>query len=45
MADFLLIRSDDNIRWNFLFGSYIPRRRLESVIPKYSIQTGAVTDS
>ncbi len=28
--------SDDNIRLKFLFGSYIPRHRLESVIAKYS---------
>ncbi len=44
MADLLLTCSDGNIRWKFLFGSYIPRRRLESVILKYSIHTGAVTD-
>ncbi len=28
--------SDDNTQWKFLFGWYIPRRRLESVIAKYS---------
>ncbi len=28
--------SDGNIRWKFLFGSYIPRHRLESVIANYS---------
>ncbi len=33
MADLLLTCSDDNIRWKVLFGSYIPRPRLESVIP------------
>ncbi len=32
----LVTCSDDNIRWKFWFGSYIPRRRLESVIVKYS---------
>ncbi len=31
----LVTCSDSNIRWKFIFGSYIPRRRLESVIPKY----------
>ncbi len=36
MADLLLPCSDVNIRWIFLFGSYIPRHRLESVIAKYS---------
>ncbi len=45
VADLLLTFSDDNIQWKFLFGSYIPRHRLESVILKYSIHTGAVTDS
>ncbi len=35
VSDLLFTCSDDNIRWNFWFGSYIPRRRLESVIPKY----------
>ncbi len=32
----LVTYSDGNIRWKFLFGSFIPRRRLESVILKYS---------
>ncbi len=32
----LVTCSDDNIRLKLLFGSYIPRRRLESVIAKYS---------
>ncbi len=36
MADLLLTCSDGNKRWKFLFGSYIPRRWLESVIAKYS---------
>ncbi len=44
MADLLLTCSDGNIRSKFLFGSYIPRHRLESVIPEYSIHTGAVAD-
>ncbi len=37
--------SDDNIWCKFRFGSYIPRRRLESVITKCLIHTGVVTDS
>ncbi len=45
MADLLLTCSDDNIRLKFLFRSYIPRHRLESVITKCLIHTGAVTDS
>ncbi len=36
VADLLLPCSDGNIWWQFLFGSYIPRCRLESVIAKYS---------
>ncbi len=44
VADLLLTCSDGNIRWKFLYGSFIPRRRLDSVIPKYSIHTGVVTD-
>ncbi len=36
VADLLLTCSDGNIWWKFLFGSYIPRCRLESVIAKYS---------
>ncbi len=32
----LVTCSDGNIRWKFLFRSYIPRCRLESVIAKYS---------
>ncbi len=34
-ADLLLVQNG-NIRWKFLFRSYIPRCRLESVIAKYS---------
>ncbi len=39
IADLLLTCSDGNIWWKFLFGSYIPRPRLESVIPKHSIHS------
>ncbi len=39
----LLNWSDDNIRWKFVFRSYF--QDIESVIPKYSRHTGAVTDS
>ncbi len=35
----LVTCSDDNIQRKFIFGSYTPRCRLESVIPKYSIHT------
>ncbi len=43
VADVLLNCSEDNIRWKFLFRSYFQDK--ESVIPKYSLHTGAVTDS